>query len=98
RLAGTPGSETLEALLAEAALEHEADDLEVLAVHARTCLEALADHARDIVERRLMHGESLERIAEDHKKTAAAIATMLTRLKAGLRRCIEQRAKEDPHG
>jgi RNA polymerase sigma-70 factor (ECF subfamily) len=98
RQAGRDGVEGLDGLLAATAIDHEADDLEVMSAHARACLEGLAPHARDIAERRLIHGESLERIAEQHTKTTAAIATMLTRIKAGLRRCIEQRAKEAPHG
>lgn len=87
----------LERLVAEAAGE-EIERADVVA-HAerrldrlRACLAALPPRARAVVLARDRDGESLASMARRFKQTKEALATVLWRIRRGLRHCIEKPA------
>jgi RNA polymerase sigma-70 factor (ECF subfamily) len=86
--------EVLDGLVSSAALDELADERvaeqkrEDLARIGR-CLEALTPRARLMVQRRFVEQVPINRIAQQFKQTRAAIANALTRIRAGLRSCVQ---------
>ncbi|HEX3134877.1 MAG TPA: sigma-70 family RNA polymerase sigma factor [Planctomycetota bacterium] len=86
--------EALDSLVSSSALDDLADERaadskrEDLARIER-CLAALTPRARLMVQRRFVEQVPINRIAQQFKKTRAAIANALTRIRAGLRLCVD---------
>jgi RNA polymerase sigma factor (sigma-70 family) len=91
RRAKVGGLDGVEGLLArQAMIQAAGDDLDDHRLdRLRTCLERLSPNARAIAEARFFDDVSIDVIAERFHRTRTAIAVALTRLKAGLRRCVE---------
>ena len=92
--------EALDSLVSSSALDELADERaadskrEDLARIER-CMAALTPRARLMVQRRFVEQVPINRIAQQFKKTRAAIANALTRIRAGLRLCVD--ASGDAH-
>jgi RNA polymerase sigma-70 factor (ECF subfamily) len=93
--------EALDSLVSSSALDDLADERaadskrEDLARIER-CLAALTPRARLMVQRRFVEQVPINRIAQQFKKTRAAIANALTRIRAGLRSCVDASGDAQP--
>jgi RNA polymerase sigma factor (sigma-70 family) len=84
-------SSALDDLADERAADSKREDL----ARIERCLAALTPRARLMVQRRFVEQVPINRIAQQFKKTRAAIANALTRIRAGLRTCVA--ASGDAH-
>lgn len=80
-------------LLAETAAE-EAPEIDRRVGQLRTCIEDLAGRPRELLRWRYAEGLPIAEIAHRLGRQVAAIEMALTRLRRGLRQCIERRAQE----
>jgi len=84
--------ETLDGLLATAAvadLDGEAEERRSNLDSLERCLQALSPRAQTLARRRFAEQVPINRLAQQFKQTRAAIANSLTRIRAGLRSCVE---------
>jgi len=84
--------ETLDGLLATAAvadLDGEAEERRSNLDRIERCLQALSPRAQALARRRFAEQVPINRLAQQFKQTRAAIANALTRIRAGLRSCVE---------
>jgi RNA polymerase sigma-70 factor (ECF subfamily) len=87
--------ETLGALVAKAGLD-ELEDASVAEhraarlVRLERCMHALAPQARELAMRRFVDGVPLNRLAQQFKRSRAAIANLLSRVRAALRDCVDR--------
>jgi RNA polymerase sigma-70 factor, ECF subfamily len=72
--------------------EHAAVIWEVRAARLSQCLGRLTPQSRQVLHLRYVEAVPLARMAQRLKRTTAALANLLTRIKAGLRECLDQRA------
>lgn len=91
--------EALDALLAGDALSEATDAAaderrrdEIARVER--CLQSLAPRARELATRRFARQVPIGLLAQQFKQTRAAIANALTRIRAGLRACVESSGME----
>jgi RNA polymerase sigma-70 factor (ECF subfamily) len=77
--------------LAATPLDEEADDARWRQREGRlaTCLERLSPQARRVLHLRCVEAVPLARMAQRLKRTTAALANVLTRVKVGLRKCLD---------
>ena len=78
-------SSSLDELADERAADSRREDL----ARIERCLAALTPRARLMVQRRFVEQVPINRIAQQFKQTRAAIANALSRIRAGLRSCVD---------
>jgi RNA polymerase sigma-70 factor (ECF subfamily) len=77
---------SIAALADERVMDRRDEDLERM----EKCLAALTPRARLMVQRRFVEQVPINRLAQQFKKTRAAIANALSRIRAGLRICAAE--------
>lgn len=93
--------EVLDSLVSSSALddlaeERVADQKREDLARIERCLAALTPRARLMVQRRFVEQVPINRIAQQFKQTRAAIANALTRIRAGLRSCVQSGSEAGP--
>jgi RNA polymerase sigma-70 factor (ECF subfamily) len=74
--------------------EEAAQDLAQRLDRLSACLEQLPPRGRELVRRHWGEGLSVNRLAQQFKRTASSVASVLARLRAQLRECLAQASIE----
>lgn len=85
--------ELLDKLAVEAESRAEASDRRTELLEG--CLRELTGHQRELIHERFLPGGSVQEMAERRGRTPGSISVTLSRIRTLLRKCVEQRRKQD---
>ena len=84
-------------VLMDAATEH-AGEIDERLTHLRRCVEALKERTRRVLRLRYWKALSIRQVADRLGKSVAAIEMALTRVRRGLRECVEKKLSRATRG